>query len=72
MKTNLVVPNENYEIAHCIYCGGEFIRRLNNSTKQLGVGIKGMKAINCSAQCAKDWRNLPESRKRKIKEKNNG
>jgi len=53
----LVAPNENYEVAICVSCGGEFIKRLSNSTKKLANGIKGMRSKNCSRRCARDWRN---------------
>ena len=68
----LEVPNANYEIAICINCDREFIRRLINSSKQLGPGIKGWKAINCSSKCAREWKNLTDTQKRKIRMERNG
>ena len=53
MKTKLIIPNENYEIAICRHCGIEFIRRLNNSTKQLSPGIRGERMQNCSKKCTR-------------------
>jgi len=53
-KQKLVAPNENYEVAICRNCGTEFIKRLNNSTKQLSPGIRGWRAMNCSKKCTRE------------------
>lgn len=51
MKQKLVSPNGNYEVAICRNCGEEYIKRLNNSTKQLAPGIRGWRMKNCSKKC---------------------
>lgn len=56
MNQKLVVPNENYEIVICKNCGKEYIKRLNNSTKQLSPGIRGWRMKNCSKKCTRESR----------------
>jgi len=56
MRQKLKAPNENYEIAICRNCGKEYVRRLNNSTKQLAPGIRGWRMKNCSKKCTRMYK----------------
>ena len=67
-------PNENYIIAICRNCGREYIKRLNNSTKQLSPGIRGVGMVNCSKKCSREYNELKKAKVFKLKKTkiNNG